>query len=237
MQSTIYRTHINQSILYFGALVEGDLDEISFILSIEESTAQTLQRSDYQGHVIYIIGSLDGEDEVLSVACPTEGKFVIGTGQAVKDVIDVTVGLQEPVSGEVFDLYSQLGDVPVKLASAVPEYLTEQIPEQIPLGPINVGLSSFRDIEYATLTLSENEAIIDAVARLEFTSEDSARTSQQLLSTGIMAAKALLPDPAVRKLLSKVQISRSGSSISLAVALTVSEIESLISAMAAQEKP
>ena len=227
----------SESVPYFGALVEGYLGEITFISSIEERTAQTLKRSDYQGHVIYTVAALDGQDEVLSVACPTEGKFVIGTGQAVKDVIDVTVGLQEPVSDEVFDLYSQLGDAPVKLASAVPDYLMERIPEQIPLGPINVNLSSFRDIEYATLTLTENEAIINAEARLEFSSEDSARTSEQLISTGIIAAKTLLPDPDIRELLSKVHTSRSGSSVSLALALTVSEIERLLSAMSAEEKP
>ena len=226
----------SKSAPYFGALVEGDLDEISFILSIEEGTAQMLKRRDYQDHVIYTIAALDDQEEVLSVACPADGNFVIGTSQAVEDVIDVIAGLQEPISGEVFDLYSQLGDTPAKLASAVPEYLTEQIPEQIALGPINVSLSSFRDIDYATLILTGNEAVIDAVACLEFTSADSARTSDQLLSTGILAAKNLMPDHAVRELLSRVQISRSGSFVSLTLALSVSEIESLISLMSAEEK-
>ena len=233
---SVESTQGSSSSPYCGALVEGNLDESSFILSIEEKTGQMLTRGDYQGCTIYTIATLDNEDEVLSIAFPADGQFVIGTSQAVKDVIDVTVGLQEPISGDVFNLYSQLSDALIKVASRVPESLTEQIPDEIPLGPINVSMRSFRDINYATLTLTKNEAIINAEAYLEFTNEDSAKTSEQLLWTGIEAGKYVVPDPDVKELLSKVHTSRSGSSVSLTLALTVSEIERLTSAILAEAK-
>ncbi len=224
------------SLPYCGALVEGNLDESSFIRSIEEKTEQTLKRSDYQGCTIYTLATLDSEAGVLSIAFLADGQFVIGTRQAVKDVIDVTAGLQEPISGDVFDLYSQLGNALIKVASRVPESLTEQIPDEIPLGPINVSLRSFRDINYATLTLTKNEAIINTEVHLEFTNEDSAKTSEQLLWTGIKAGKYQVSDPDVKELLSKVRTSRSGSSVSLTLAQTMSEIERLVSAVLAKTK-
>ena len=216
------------------------MDESSFILSIEEKTGQTLKTSDYQGYTIYLLAILDSEDESLSVAFFTDGQFVIGTSQAVKDVIDVTAGQQEPISGDVFDLYIQLGDALIKVASRVPEFLTEQIPEEIPLGPINLNMRSFRDINYATLTLTKNEAIINANVHLEFTNKDSAKTSGQLLWTAIKTGKYVVPNPDVKELLSKVRTSRSGSSVSLTLDITISEIERLTLAMfekGKQEQP
>lgn len=233
---SVESTQGSSGLPYYGALVEGNLEESSFILSIEAKMGLMLTRGDYQGCTIYTIATLDSEDEVLSIAFPADGQFIIGTSQAVKDVIDVTVGLQEPISGDVFDLYSQLGDALIKVASRVPESLTEQIPDEIPLGPINVSMRSFRDIDYATLTLAKSEALINAEAHLEFTNEDSAKTSEQLLRTGIEAGKYVVPDPEVKELLSKVRASRSGSSVSLTLALTVSEIERLTSAMLAEAK-
>ena len=224
----------SDSLPYCGALVEGNLDESSFVSSIKEKTAQTFRSSNYNGYTIYILATLDSEDEALSVAFLADGQFVIGTSQAAKDVIDVTTGLQEPINGEVFELYSQLGNALIKAASRVPESLTEQIPEEIPLGPTNLSMRSFRDIEYATLTITKIEAIISAEAHLEFTSEDSAKTSEQLLWTGIKLGKYAAPDPDIKELLAKVDTSRSGSSISLTLTLTVSEIERLIPAMLAK---
>jgi hypothetical protein len=233
---SVESTQGSGSLPYCGALVEGDLDESSFILSIEEKIRQTLRRSDYQGYTIYTLTTLDDEDGGLSIAFLADGQFVIGTSQAVKDVIDVTAGLQEPISGDVFDLYSQLGDALIKVASSVPESLTEQIPDEIPLGPINVSMRSFRDIDYATLTIAKSEAIINTEAHLEFTNEDSAKTSEQLLRTGIEAGKYVVPDPDVKELLSKVSAARSGSAVSLTLALTVSEIDRLTSTMLAETK-
>ena len=116
----------------------------------------------------------------------------------------------------------------------MPEALTKQIPEEVPVGPINVSLRSFRDINYATLTLAKDEAIVNAEIHLQFTNEDSAETSEQLLWTAVKAREYVSSDPEVKELLSKLQTSRSGSSVSLSLALTPSEIERLTSAMYAK---
>ena len=212
---------------YWGALIEGELDESTFIHSIESKMGKELTTSSYQNYIVYSFADSHNQSEDFSMAFLADGHMVMGTTLAVKDVIDVTVGRQEPISGTVYDLYSQLSDAPVKLASNVPESLTGRIPAQIPIGPINLNLLCFRDIKYTTLTLTENGAIITADVHLEFTNGDSAKTSGQLLWTAITAGKYVMPDPDIRELLSKVHTSRSGSSISLTLALTISEIERL----------
>lgn len=221
---------------YWGVLVKGKLDESTFIDSMESKIGRELLRSNYQNFTIYALSDIDAQDDAFSMAFPTDGQMVIGTDPAVRDVIDVTVGLEEPISGTVYDLYGQLGDVPVKLASSVPESLTEQIPAEMPIGPVSLSLLSFRDIKYATLTLAKNETIVNVQLCLVFSSEDSAKDSQSLFWLGSKLGKNLVPDPNVGELISRTQISRSGTSVSLTLALAVPETEQLISALLQEQK-
>ena len=215
---------------YYGALVEGDIDESSIIHSMEQKTGQQFETSDYQGYTIYTAVISDSGNRTPSITF-LDGQLVIGTSQAVEDVIDVVVGSQNPISGSVFDWYSQLGDAVIKIACRVPEPLTGKIPEEVPVGPMNLTLRSFRDINYATFTITKDETTVTATVDLIFTNTDSAKDSKGLLSTAITAGKYAVPDPDAREVLSKVHISGSGSSVSLTLAMTMSEIEHLASLM------
>jgi len=214
---------------YWGALVEGELNENTIIHGIESRMGQELAISSYQNHTLYSLADSHNQGDALNTAFLAEEQMVIGTSLAVKDVIDVTVGLQEPISGTVYDLYCQLGDALTKLASYVPESLTSQIPAEIPLGPVNLSMLSFRDVGYTTLALTKSEAIITADVHLEFTNSDSAKTSGQLLWIAITASKYIVSDPDIGELLSKVHTSTSSTSVSLTASLTISEIERLAS--------
>ncbi len=215
---------------YCGALVEGDINESSVIGSMEQKTGQQFETSDYQGYTIYTAVISDNGNWTLSIAF-LDGQLVIGTSQAVEDVIDVVAELESPISGLVFDWYSQLGDALIKIAFRVPESLTGKIPEELPIGPMNLNLLSFRDINYATFTLTKDEATVTANLDLIFSNTDSAKDSEGLLSAAITAGKYVVPDPDARGVLSKVHISGSGSSVSLTLAMTMSEIEHLASLM------
>jgi hypothetical protein len=101
---------------------------------------------------------------------------------------------------------------------------------------MSLSLLCFRDIKYATLALARNGTIMNVELCLVFSSEDSARDSQSLLWLGSRLGKNLVPDPNVGDLISKTQISRSGPSVSLTLALTTSEIEQLVLALLQEQK-
>lgn len=222
------------SLAYWGVLIQGELDESSFIDSVEASTGRELVRSYYQDLTIYSVDHTAKEVVVFSMAFPIGGQMVIGADRAVRDVIDVAAGLEEPISGTVYDLYCQLGDALIKLASSVPESLTQEIPAEIDVGPVSLSLLCFREIRYATAVIVENEAIIDAELCLLFCNEDSAKEGQSLLWIGSKFGKSAVPDPAVGELLSRAQVSGSGTSVSLTLALATSEIEELASTLLQQ---
>ncbi len=216
---------------YWGVLLQGELDESTFIDRVESKIGRELLRSNYQNLTIYAVGYTHEQDVAFSMAFPADGQMVIGADAAVRDFIDVTVGLEEPMSGTVYDLYCQLGDALVMLASSVPESLTEQIPAEMPIGPATLSLLCFREIEYATLVLVKDEAIVNAELCLVFSNEDSARDSQSLLWIASKLGTSVVPDPNIGELLSRTQISRSGVSVSLTLALTTSEIDELTLAL------
>jgi hypothetical protein len=221
---------------YWGVLVQGELDESTFIDGVESKIGKELARSSYQSLTIYTVSDTLEQDVAFSMAFPADGQMVIGADAAVRDFIDVTVGLEEPMSGTVYDLYCQLGDARVVMASIVPESLTEQIPAEIPIGPTTLSLLCFREIEYATLVLTENEAVVNAELCLVFSNEDSAKDGQSLLWIASKLGKSVVPDPNVGELLSRTQVSRSGVSVSLTLALATSEIEELTLALLQEGK-
>jgi hypothetical protein len=216
---------------YWGVLVRGELDESTFIDGVESKIGKELPRNSYQSLTIYAVTDAHEQDVALSLAFPADGEMVIGADAAVRDFIDVAVGLEEPMSGMVYDLYCELGDALVRLASIVPESLTEQIPAEVPVGPATLSLLCFREIEYATLVIVKDEGIVNAELCLVFSNEDSARDSQSLLWIASKLGASVVPDPNIGELLSGTQISRSGVSVYLTLALTTSEIEELTLAL------
>ncbi len=224
------------SLPYCGALVKGNLDEKAFISNLESKIGQKFETSSYHSYKVYACAQSHGQ-ESFSIVFPSEGQMVIGSTDAVMDVVDIMAGLEKPISGAVYDLYSRLGNALIKLASSVPQSLINQIPAEIPIGPAKLDISSFKDINCATLTLSNDKSAINANGSLEFTNEGSAKKSRGLLQTSIKLGKYVVPDPNIRELLGKLHISGSGSSISIKCVLTISEVAQLTSAIFQEVKP
>ena len=219
----------NASMPYFGVVAEGNLSESVLVDSIESKLGQELITTDYHGYAIYNLPPLDTQDESVSVVFLADGRVVFGDSVAVTDVIDVVRGVQPSISGTVGDLYSKLGDVPIKLVTRVPDSVTGEIPPEIPLGPKSLSLLSFHDIEYLTLSLMRKQDVVHTVVSLEFSNSDSAETSYWMMWVAQMASKVIVDDPDVEGLLSKVHLSRSESSVFLTVDMTASEIVDILS--------
>jgi len=216
------------SVPYCGALVTGNLNETTFICNVETKMNLKFETSSYKNYKIYTYVDPYNEVGVFSIVFHGEGQMVIGSVEAVEDVINCMTHEEESISGPVYDLYSQLGDALIKVASSIPSSLTQQIPAELPAGPININLRSFRDINYATLILTKNEVTINANVCLEFNNEDSAKRSKLMLWAFTKFGKYVAPDPEVKELLGKIHLARSNSSVSITYAMPTSEIKDLL---------
>ncbi len=163
---------------YTGAIAKGGFEKDVFIAAIAEAREAELTPSDYKGYEVYTDLDMSG-----AIAFLSEDTFVVGSVELVEDVIDVAVGDEPALSGDVLDGYSNLGNVLVKIAASVPSDITEDaVDEASDSISIPLDLSALADLETAELTLAREEGAIALDLKLCFTNEESAKAAKGLIS-------------------------------------------------------
>jgi len=214
---------------YSGAIVRGTFDTNKLIDSIKEASENGIIVTEYKGYTIYSY-------ELEEMAFVFVGNYilVIGPMDVVKDVIDVKKGDKKAVGGKVLDNYNKLGDVLVKIAAEVPADVAKERLEDSE-DELPADLSSFADIRTIGLSMTKKQQSIALNLQLCAVDSDSAEAIEQTIE-GMLAFIQLLgsfsDDPeAAEGLLSPLEdlnISRSGSCVTINLDMTFSEIEGLI---------
>lgn len=118
---------------YSAALIESSWAEDDFVDAAEEAPsgdATTVYEEDeYEGYTIYI--QKPEEDDVddfrqdtenpTYIGVISEGQYVVGSEDAVKDALDVDAGEEDSFSGDLRNAYDSARDGMVKFASTLPE--------------------------------------------------------------------------------------------------------------------
>ncbi len=211
---------------YSGIIVKGTFEESDLIASIESERDEQFTTINYQGHVIYT----DFYEE-MGLAFLGSDAFVIGSMEAVKDVIEVNKGAQPAISGKLLNTYTGLGDALMKVAMIVPPGAIEEGLQEI-MGELPIplpGRDKLADLDTVGITLTKNGQSISLVSRMCFTSSDSAEAVEGLINAAMLFA-GLMPDipEEALELLENLDVSVSGSCLDISLEMTMSEVESLI---------
>jgi len=214
---------------YLGVIIEGSFDEEQFIDNIEEKTGEELTTSDYKGHKLYAV-AVEGEE--FGIAFLSDTMLLLGTPEAVKDAIDVSKGDKKKISGTILDAYNRLGDALIKFAFEVPEEAREAlteglVPGGIP-GEIPISLDSFEDIDILGFAISKEADTLTVQITPHFLNTDSAQDAKDTLSGAISLFKGTLQVPEMKELLGKIEVTVADSWVTVALEITVSEIEKLM---------
>jgi len=208
---------------YLGIIVEGSFNKTQFINSIEQQAGQELTTTSYKGYTLYT----DAGEEA-GITFLTSRVLLLGTMEAVRDAIDVSKGDQEQLSGIVVDTYNQLGDALIKVAFELPEEATDALTEELVPGGIPISLDPFADIDIVGFALNKEGEAITIQITPHFLSTDSAQDARDTLSGAISLLRLTLEIPEIDQLLGKVEVSVTDSWVTIALEITVSEIEWLI---------
>jgi hypothetical protein len=211
---------------YLGVIIEGSVAEEQFIDNIEDKMGAEFTTSDYKGYKLYTIYT-DEEAEFV-IAFLSDSMLLLGTTEAVKDAIDVSKGDVEPVGGIILDAYNRLGDALIKLAFEFPEEEREALAEGFVPSETPISLESFADIDMIGFSINKEADTITTKIESHFLSIDSAQDAKDALSGAISLFKGLLQDPEIKELLGKMEVTATDSWMTIALELTVSEIEELI---------
>ena len=210
---------------YSGIVVKGTFEESDLIASIESGTDEEFTTISYKGYEIYT-----DSDEEGGIAFLGSDAFVIGSMEAVKDVIDVKKGAQPAISGKLLDTYNDLADGLVKVAMLVPPGVIEEglqefageLPMELPLDPLT-------NMDTVGMTLAKEAQSMTASLKLCFTDSDSAENLGTMINAAIVFA-GLIPDIPEEALewLGKLDASVSGSCLDISLEMTMSEVETLM---------
>jgi len=207
---------------YVGCIAEGTFDEEEFIDNVELRTRERFTTSDYKGYTLYL-----DKNREFGLAFLSDSLLLFGTIQAVKDAIDVSEGVRQPVGGVILDTYNQLGDALIKVAFGFPEEARKVLAEEVAPGDIEIPLKPFEDIDIIGLLLNKEADAITIRITPHFLSTDSAQDAGDTIGGAITLFKGMLQDPEIKELLGKIEVTVDGSWLTIAFEITLSEIERL----------
>lgn len=197
---------------YVGAIVECNIPakqvfEVLQLLGIKDYEVYT-----YSGYEIY------GLDDDINVAFLSSKSVAVGPRYVVQDIIDVGLGRNRPISGELYDMYEAFGDPLVKGVAKVPLSVSQEMPIEISL-------------DMAACTLDKDGSTMYLQLQLYFASSSLASDSADIIQGLIAAAKYIYPQPEIRNMLNKLDVVTYGSQISVQGEATVDEVKNLISVL------
>ena len=218
---------------FTGFIIKGTFTEGTIVEALERQEGKPLGTSVYKGRRVY---SSDGDRENQALAFLEGDNLVLGTVEAVRAVIAVQEGDRKRVSGAVPDALGDLGQGLLELAVEVPrEELPDDLSElgDIPfLGDASLGLSAIlgplQDFELLGLAVAQNGQILNFLANLDFSNEESASSVGKLLEGVLTLASGLIPDDEIRGLLESLEVSTDGSRLTIRLEVSASEIGGLI---------
>jgi len=224
---------------YGGMIGIGTFDEADFIGGMEDATGVSFVVTTHEGYDMYV-----AEDEDAAVAFLDDETVVIGTIEAVTDVIDVKVGKESPMDGEVVNAFAGLGTGLAKLAASVREAVTEETLQGAnETLPMPVDLSSLDDAQLAEFTFTRDGDEITAQLRVSFSSSSSAKDAKGLVSmvkafVGTYGAPGdgvggiQLPEGGsdlIPQLLTELKAEVDGSDLTITLTMTLEEIDQMLS--------
>ncbi len=225
---------------YFGIIVKGTFEENELIASMESERDEPFTTIEYQGYVLHT-----DPYEGMALAFLGSDALVIGSTEAVKDVIAVRKGDQSAVSGNLLSTYNGLGDALMKAVMIVPpgavaeglQEFTGEVPIPLP------GLDELADLDTVGMTLAKDGQLISLASRMCFTSSESAEAVESLISLAPMMIEVLqeapgempIPQEAQEllqelplELFEKLEMDTADSCLTVSLELTSADIEDLL---------
>ena len=211
---------------YFGLLLHGSFDESSLISELEAASGQDLVKEDYNGTNVYSLA--DGTDE-FTLSVLDSGTLAIGSGGAVKDIIDLRSGDAESASGPFIDVFNDLSDGIFGFAAKVPQDSFDggdlgSIPG---LGDLPISLDFLSSLDIVALGGDLKDGSLNLVISMDFTDQEAAETFEGFINGIVTLASGFSPDPRTAELLSGLEIDQDGRRLTITVAIPESELSDI----------
>lgn len=214
---------------YAGALFETDWAESDVLDALEENSRVEYTESEYAGTTVY---RNDGESLDTTLAVLGDGRYVLGSANAVEDAVDVANGDGDAIGSALSGAYDASRDGYVRYGAEVPD---DSIPRAIPVGGERVELDAYQRVTHSGGSLYSNGDTVGLQVLFVAVDAQAAEAVAEQTEALITVAKSLeSTTEEVEAALDRLTVSQDGTNVSITYETTVDELEARIEALGEQ---
>ena len=213
---------------YLGLVLNGSFNESVLIAALESVSGEKLVQRQYKDSNVY--SPADDPDE-FDLSVLDDSTFVIGSGGAVNDVIDIEAGDADAASGPLIATFNGLSGGLFGFALEIPDGLADDaglgaIPQ---LGDLPISLDFISALEIVGLGGALEDGSLALTVTMEFTNDDAAESLESFIRGLVALAGGFLADSGTAGLLDGLEVDRNGSRLAIAIEIPVADIPDILS--------
>lgn len=208
---------------YFGVIMETEFSEERFVEIIKNESEEdgNLTQETYNGHTIHIIESERtseyNDDPVYIGVLSDNGRFVIGTENAVKDSIDTVKGDKEELSGDLREHLESKEDSHITFAYDLPE-------ENSPGDDVIMNKTDIMSGAYYT----ENSDTMGLSITVQTDNQNSSDIIQRQIDGGLATVEQRADNETVKSHVRKVNVGLEDTRVTIDYETSVAEFNKLV---------
>ena len=208
---------------YFGLLLNGSFDEPALIAALESISDEKLVQRQHKGSNVY--SPADDPDE-FDLSVLNDSTFVIGSGGAVNEVIDIESGDADAASGPIIDTFHDLDGGLFALAIKVPQDLADgaELGSLLELGDLPISMDFISALEIVGVGGVLEDGSLGLTVTMDFTTEDAAESLEVFINGIVALAGGFLADSGTSGLLDGLKVDRDGSRLVIEIEIPLSDI-------------
>lgn len=208
---------------YFGLLLNGSFDEPALIAALESISGEKLVQRQHKGSNVY--SPADDPDE-FDLSVLNDSTFVIGSGGAVNEVIDIESGDADAASGPIIDTFHDLDGGLFALAIKVPQDLADgaELGSLLELGDLPISMDFISALEIVGVGGVLEDGSLGLTVTMDFTTEDAAESLEVFINGIVALAGGFLADFGTAGLLDGLKVDRDGSRLTIEIEIPLSDI-------------
>ena len=215
---------VNRQVI--GVIAKGSFDQDTVLRGVKEATEVQFSTADYKGHELHSITVEDDNGQELAVVFLDKETLVFGVPSAVQQVVDVLEGDRDRIRGRVRETYDSLAEPWLKVVLEIPDFALGFLPDQALGVPINPR--PFEDLVVIGIALDKSADDFNVQVMAEFLTEESATDAGDILDGFFKLLRGSIDDERLETLFRSVEVTSSGSTVTLALATSVANVQSLI---------
>jgi len=222
---------------YFAVIGRGKFDEQRLVDGVKGSSDSSLATTEYKERRIHT----SQKDNPISLSVLGQDTLVVGSAQAVRDVIDVQKGDQPGVSGKALDAFNSLGDPLLRIALEVPKEVSDSnsdLFQEIPSFPSSESIQQmfgggqlFSKLEVIGISFDKTHDRLEFQANLIFDSSDAAIEFKSVMDGYLAIIKGFSNEGKTSQLIERLTLQIDHNTLELTFQAPTADLEEALGSL------